>query len=99
MIRQACDWADIVHVYTPLFLSNAVINYCSEIGKPVTAAFHVQPENITSSFGLGKVRSITRFEQMLRKEIAEANVKVQTLSPERNEKQTLRSKGKRRNIA
>lgn len=58
IIRQACDWADIVHVYTPLFLSNAVINYCSEIGKPVTAAFHVQPENITSSFGLGKVQWI-----------------------------------------
>lgn len=44
-------------------------------------------------------RSVTRFEQMLRKEIAKANVEVQTLSPERNEKQTLRSKGKRRNIA
>ena len=56
IIREACEWADIVHVYTPLFLSNAVISYCKEIGKPVTAAFHIQPENITSNFGLGKVK-------------------------------------------
>ena len=58
IIRQACNWADIVHIYTPFFLSNATLSYCQRIGKPVTAAFHVQPENITSSFGLGKVRWI-----------------------------------------
>ena len=54
VIRYACQWADVVHVYTPFFLSNAVITYCQAINKPVTAAFHVQPENITSSFRLGK---------------------------------------------
>ena len=42
IIRQACNWADIVHIYTPFFLSNAAISYCKRIGKPVTAAFHVQ---------------------------------------------------------
>lgn len=58
VIKEACDWADIVHVYTPLFMSNAAITYCLQIHKPVTAAFHIQPENITSSFGLGKVKCI-----------------------------------------
>lgn len=58
VIKEACDWADIVHVYTPFFLSNAVITYCHSAGKPVTAAFHVQPENITSSFALEKVKWI-----------------------------------------
>ena len=58
IIQQACDWAEIVHVYTPLFMSNATITYCKKTGKPVTAAFHIQPENITSSFGLGKVKWI-----------------------------------------
>ena len=58
IIKDACEWADIAHIYTPFFLSNAVITYCKQKGKPVTAAFHVQPENITSSFGLGKVRWI-----------------------------------------
>lgn len=56
LIRQACNWADVVHVYTPFFLSNAVIDYCELTGKPVTAAFHVQPENISSSFGMGKFK-------------------------------------------
>ena len=60
LIRQACDWADIVHLYTPLFMSNAALNYCLAIHKPVTAAFHIQPENITSSFGLGHVQWINR---------------------------------------
>ena len=54
IIHAACKWADVVHVFTPFFMSNAAINYCNEIGKPVTAAFHIQPENITSSLGLGK---------------------------------------------
>lgn len=58
LIRKACRWADVVHVYTPFFMSNAAISYCQQIGKPVTAAFHIQPENITSSFGLGKVSCI-----------------------------------------
>lgn len=61
LIRRACNWADIVHVYTPFFMSNAAITYCQQIGKPLTAAFHIQPENITSSFGLGKVRFINNF--------------------------------------
>lgn len=56
IIREACTWADIVHVYTPFFLANATVNCCRAMGKPVTAAFHVQPENITSSLGMGKVR-------------------------------------------
>ena len=60
IIREACDWADIVHVYTPFFLANAAINYCRETGKAVTAAFHVQPENITSSLGMGKVRWLNK---------------------------------------
>lgn len=58
IIREACSWADIAHVYTPFFLSNAVIDCCHKMGKPVTAAFHVQPENITSSLGMGKVRPL-----------------------------------------
>lgn len=52
MIEEACNWAEIVHVFTPFFLSNAAIKYCKSIGKPVTAAFHIQPENITSNLGV-----------------------------------------------
>ena len=58
IIREACNWADVVHIMTPFFMSNAALSYCKQCGKPVTAAFHIQPENISSSFGLGKVRWI-----------------------------------------
>lgn len=58
LIREACAWADVVHIMTPFFMSNAALSCCEQLGKPVTAAFHIQPENITSSFGLGKVRWI-----------------------------------------
>ena len=61
MIHEACEWADIVHVFIPFFLDNSTIDYCREISKPITGAFHLQAENITSSFGLGKVKSINDF--------------------------------------
>ena len=55
IVHDACDWADIVHIFVPFGISMEAINYCNEIGKPVTAAFHIQPENMTSSVNMGKV--------------------------------------------
>lgn len=55
IVHAACDWADIVHVFVPFGITWEAINYCNRIGKPVTAAFHIQPENMTSSVSMGKV--------------------------------------------
>jgi glycosyltransferase involved in cell wall biosynthesis len=55
IVHAACDWADIVHVYVPFGISMEAVNYCNKIDKPVTAAFHIQPENMTSSVSMGKV--------------------------------------------
>lgn len=55
IVHDACDWADVVHVFVPFGIEMEAINYCHEIGKPVTAAFHIQPENMTSSVSMGKV--------------------------------------------
>ena len=55
VIREACDWADIVHIFVPFGISVEAINYCNDIGKPLTAAFHIQAENLTSSVSMGKV--------------------------------------------
>ena len=55
VVRMACDWADIVHVFVPFGISMEAINYCNKVHKPVTAAFHIQPENMTSSISMGKV--------------------------------------------
>ena len=61
MIHEACEWADVVHVFIPFFLDNRAIDYCKKIGKPITGAFHLQAENITATFGLGKVKFVNDF--------------------------------------
>ena len=55
IVHAACDWADVVHVFVPFGIEMEAISYCHKIGKPVTAAFHIQPENMTSSVSMGKV--------------------------------------------
>ena len=55
VVHSACEWADIVHIYVPFGISWEAVHYCNRIGKPVTAAFHIQPENLTSSVSMGKV--------------------------------------------
>ena len=55
VIKEAVDWADIVHCFMPFALEMRASAYAQEIGKPCTGAFHIQPENIWSSVGLGKV--------------------------------------------
>ena len=55
VIREAVEWAEIIHFLTPFALTHATIRVARQMGKPYTAAFHVQPENITSSIHLGKV--------------------------------------------
>lgn len=59
VIREAVSWCDMVHCMMPFVLSNRVKKMADELCKPATAAFHIQPENLTSSAGLGKVSWIT----------------------------------------
>lgn len=56
MIRIAVQWADIVHCMMPFPLTWRTIKIANELGKPMTAAFHIQAENISTQFGLGKVK-------------------------------------------
>lgn len=55
VIRKAFEGADVVHFYMP-FLPLAVRakQIADEMGIPTTAAFHVQPENITYNCGLAR---------------------------------------------
>ncbi len=55
VLREAIAWADVVHFLTPFALSHAGVKIAQELHVPFTAAFHVQPENITSSIHLGRV--------------------------------------------
>lgn len=54
-IIVAVEWADIIHCFLPFVLEAKAKKVADRLGKPATAAFHVQPQNITSSLGTGKV--------------------------------------------
>ena len=58
IIRKAVKWADVVHCMLPFALESATKIIADEMHKPSTAAFHIQPENITSSVGLGKTNFV-----------------------------------------
>ncbi|MEL3906827.1 MAG: glycosyltransferase [Treponema sp.] len=55
ILYEAIQWADIVHFVMPFFLSIQALKIAQKLGVPHTAAFHVQPQNITYSIGLGTV--------------------------------------------
>ena len=59
VVAEAVQWADVVHCFMPFALESYAKKMADRLGKPATAAFHIQPENITSSVNLGKVTWIT----------------------------------------
>ena len=59
VVTEAVAWADVVHCFMPFALESYAKKVADRLGKPSTAAFHIQPENITSSVNLGKVTWIT----------------------------------------
>ncbi len=48
VLRQAMAGADAVHVMIPFMLAHAAVRMARELGKPLTAGFHCQAENITN---------------------------------------------------
>lgn len=53
-IRKAVEWADIVHCMMPFKLTYTTIQAANALQTPVTAGFHIQPENLLSAVHLGK---------------------------------------------
>ena len=61
VIKEALEWADVVHFMMPFLLSMRTLSMAEDMGVPHTAAFHVQPENITYSLGLSKSTRAVEF--------------------------------------
>lgn len=61
ILEKAISNVDIVHFYMPFFISKAGLKICEKLKVPHTAAFHVQPENITYSIGLGTKTKVNNF--------------------------------------
>jgi len=57
VLREAFTSADVVHLFMPWKLARRARRIAREMGIPCTAAFHVQPENITYGAGLGPAGS------------------------------------------
>ncbi len=58
---QAFQDADIIHFYMPFRFCRRGEELARQLKKPVVAAFHVQPENVTSSIHLGKCKWVNEF--------------------------------------
>lgn len=54
VLREAFSGADVVHFFMPFALAKRGVKIARQMGIPYTAAFHVQPENITYGMGLCK---------------------------------------------
>lgn len=58
VLREAVEWADVIHLEEAFVLEWRVANLARKMGKPCVATFHLHPENILSSIAFGKVRWI-----------------------------------------
>ena len=55
---EAIKGADLVHLFLPFRLSSVARLIAEGLDVPVSAAFHLQPQNITGAFRMGKVKWI-----------------------------------------
>lgn len=54
IIDEAVAWADVVHLEEMFVLQWRAIHTARKMGKPITATFHMYPENILTSLAMGK---------------------------------------------
>ncbi|MCR5348220.1 MAG: glycosyltransferase [Bacilli bacterium] len=54
-IYEAIKGADLVHLFLPFRLQSVARLIAESLHVPVTCAFHLQPQNITSAIGCGKI--------------------------------------------
>lgn len=52
VIREAVEWADIIHITEPLFLQTDAIRMAEKMGKPVVGTFHLYTQNILDEIPL-----------------------------------------------
>ena len=45
-IREAVQWADVVHLCEPLVLQDDALRWAEKLGRPVVATFHIYTQNI-----------------------------------------------------
>ena len=56
VITEAVEWADVIHLEEPFLLQLETCRIAEKLGKPLTATYHLHPENLYASAGLDKSR-------------------------------------------
>jgi len=56
MIRQALEWADLLHIEEPFWLQVVVCRMARKMGVPCVGTYHLHPENLFSSIHMRKSR-------------------------------------------
>lgn len=51
VMTEAVEWADIVHLEEPFLLEYKTVKIAETMGKPITATYHIHPENISCHWG------------------------------------------------
>ena len=51
VMEEAVRWADVVHLEEPFVIEDRLIKIAEKQGKPISATYHLHPENITNSLG------------------------------------------------
>lgn len=67
-IRRAIEGSDLVHLFLPFPLEVRAYHIAREMGIPCSAAFHLQPENITYNIHMGRWRGLSDFVYYLFRE-------------------------------
>ncbi len=55
IMKKAIEGSDVVHMLMPFWASGAAVDIANELHIATTAAFHIQPENMTYSVHMGKI--------------------------------------------
>ena len=58
-LREAIDWADIVHLEENMLLEAVAVRLAQKMGKPCVASFHLFPQNITANLNLPRKEFIS----------------------------------------
>lgn len=58
MIRKALEWADVVHIEETFVLQWRTVRMARKMGVPCVSTYHIHPENITFSLGMGWCRPL-----------------------------------------
>lgn len=54
VLKEAIEWADVVHLEDPFVLQIKAAKIADKLNKPLTGTYHLHPENIFNTLYLGK---------------------------------------------